>query len=373
MAIAPDMSADIVDKIYEAAFVPEKWPAVLDQVGEMTGSIGGALLAIGDRYPPRWAASAAIAPALREYTSGDSWKENRRPEETLSRGRSGFSRDIDLWTPDELERYRISDQRSQHGLGWQLGTIIPMPSGETVIFTFDRRFDDGPHDEPMRDAADSLRPHLARAGLLAARLGLERAQTMVATLAAIGLPAAVLSGAGRVVAANELLQDMTSLFLTARHDALAVRDPIANVLLQQAILECDRCDSFVRSIPVPANSDRGAVVIHLLPVRGAAHDLFIGAEILVVASSVCASSTPPSLGLLHALFDLSPAEARLAAALAAGDALKVVAANQGIKFSPARSYLETIFRKTGTHQQSQLVALLKSAQPLRRHDVQQQS
>jgi DNA-binding CsgD family transcriptional regulator len=67
---------------------------------------------------------------------------------------------------------------------------------------------------------------------------------------------------------------------------------------------------------------------------------------------------------LHGLFDLSPAEARLAAALTAGDALKAVAANHGIKFSTARSYLENIFRKTGTHQQSQLVALLKSTQPL---------
>ena len=35
-----------------------------------------------------------------------------------------------------------------------------------------------------------------------------------------------------------------------------------------------------------------------------------------------------------------------------------------IQFSTARSYLESIFRKTGTNQQSQLVALLKSTQPL---------
>ena len=36
-----------------------------------------------------------------------------------------------------------------------------------------------------------------------------------------------------------------------------------------------------------------------------------------------------------------------------------------IKFSTARSYLEQIFLKTGTNQQSQLVALLKSAGPVR--------
>jgi DNA-binding CsgD family transcriptional regulator len=64
------------------------------------------------------------------------------------------------------------------------------------------------------------------------------------------------------------------------------------------------------------------------------------------------------------LFDLTPAEARLAAALARGLALKDAAIRQGIRFSTARSYLEGIFRKTCTNQQSQLVALLKSTQPL---------
>jgi DNA-binding CsgD family transcriptional regulator len=364
MAIASDASADVVDQIYEAAFVPERWTEVLDRVSEMTGSVGGALLATGDRHPPRWAASETIAPALRAYTSGDAWKENERPQQAFSSAGSGFSRDIDLWTAEELEQYRISDERSPHGLGWQLGSIIPMPSGETVIFTFDRRFDEGPHDVDMRDAADSLRPHLARAGLLAARLGLERAQTMVATLAGIGLPAAVLSGTGLVVAANDLLQDMTSVFQSTARGGLAVTDPAAHALLQQAIVDYDRRDPSVRSVPVPATDKRGPVLIHLLPVRGAAHDVFSGAEILIVATLVGASSTSPSLSVLHGLFDLSPAEARLAAALAAGDPLKAVAAKHGIQFSTARSYLEAIFRKTGTHQQSQLVALLKSTQPL---------
>jgi DNA-binding CsgD family transcriptional regulator len=363
MAIAPKASENVVDLIYESALVPEKWPAALDQVSAMTGSIGGALLATGERHPPRWAASESIAPALRAYTAGEAWKENKRPQQVLASQGSGFSRDVDLWTSEEIENYRISDQRSQHGLGWQIGSIIPMSSGETVIFTFDRRFDDGPHDVAMRDAADLLRPHLARAGLLGARLGLERARTMVATLGSIGLPAAILSGSGRVVAANELLEMMISIFSASAHGGLAISDPAADSLLQQAIVEHERRDASVRSIPVRANRDREAAVIHLVPVRGAARDLFTRAEMLIIATSVSAASVSPPLSLLNALFDLSPAEARLAAALAAGESLKVIAANHGIQFSTARSYLEAVFRKTGTHQQSQLVALLKSTQP----------
>ena len=64
------------------------------------------------------------------------------------------------------------------------------------------------------------------------------------------------------------------------------------------------------------------------------------------------------------LFDLTPTEARLAAALAGGLTLKDAAIHQGIRFSTARFYLHGIFRKTRTNQQSQLVALLKSTLPL---------
>jgi DNA-binding CsgD family transcriptional regulator len=143
-----------------------------------------------------------------------------------------------------------------------------------------------------------------------------------------------------------------------------IADAPANTLLQQAIAEPDRRKSPVCSIPVPANHERGPMVIHLLPVKGAALDVFSGAEILMAATAVGINAQAPSLSILHGLFDLSPAEARLAAGLVAGHPLRTAAGHQNIQFSTARSYLDNIFRKTGTRQQSQLVALLRSTQPL---------
>lgn len=61
---------------------------------------------------------------------------------------------------------------------------------------------------------------------------------------------------------------------------------------------------------------------------------------------------------LRTLFRLAPAEARLAAALATGRSLVDAAAGLGIAHSTARFYLEQIFRKTDTHHQGELVALL---------------
>ena len=80
---------------------------------------------------------------------------------------------------------------------------------------------------------------------------------------------------------------------------------------------------------------------------------------LVAATALRPSNLVPSPVILTGLFDLTPAEARLAAALTAGHSLKVVAANSNITYSTARTYLDRIFTKTGTHHQAQLVSLLK--------------
>ncbi|WP_245497881.1 helix-turn-helix transcriptional regulator, partial [Mesorhizobium sp. M7A.F.Ca.CA.001.08.2.1] len=103
-------------------------------------------------------------------------------------------------------------------------------------------------------------------------------------------------------------------------------------------------------------------VIHLLPLRRAAHEIFSGADILVAATAMSASAPVPSPSLLAGLFDLTPAEARLAASLAQGRPLKEAAASSNVTVKTSRTYLERIFAKTGTRQQSQLVALLKSAE-----------
>lgn len=357
------MSEDIIDRIYEAALVPEFWPSVLDRLSDMTGSVGGAILAAGERHPPRWAASEAVAPALHAFATGDAWKHNKRPERWLSAAHPGFLRDVDLFTDDELQADPMLRELQANGLGWQLGAVIPMSSGDVVVFSLERRFSDGAHDILMRDIADPFRPHLARAGLLAARLGLERARNAVATLEAIGLPAAVTTASGRVLVTNGLL-DQLQILLPAAHGGLSLPDASANGLLKEAISLTATGFAISRSIPLPATEKRPAAVVHILPLSGAAHDIFSGASILLIATTLSMSARLPDLTLLQGLFDLTPAEAKLAAALTSGATLKDAAASQGIRFNTARSYLDAIFRKTGTHQQSQLVALLKSAQPL---------
>lgn len=66
----------------------------------------------------------------------------------------------------------------------------------------------------------------------------------------------------------------------------------------------------------------------------------------------------PSASALQRLFDLTPAEARLALALAAGLTLQKVSSDTGLSSATLRSQLSSTFHKTGTRRQPELIALL---------------
>jgi DNA-binding CsgD family transcriptional regulator len=83
-----------------------------------------------------------------------------------------------------------------------------------------------------------------------------------------------------------------------------------------------------------------------------------------VATAVNSHRGRPSAAMLAGLFDLSPAESWLAAYLSEGLTLTEAASRCGVTISTARTYLHRVFQKTGTRQQSQLVAMLANSPPL---------
>ena len=70
-----------------------------------------------------------------------------------------------------------------------------------------------------------------------------------------------------------------------------------------------------------------------------------------------------SIDLLRCRFGLTPAEARLALQLVAGEALRSAAVKLGISYETARTELKNIFNKTGTCRQAELVVVLVAALP----------
>jgi DNA-binding CsgD family transcriptional regulator len=369
------MADDLIDRIYEAAFVPELWSSVLETAGDLSGSANGAIFVFQEGAPIRGRFSDAsprsaqalkdVRPLFDKFLASDSWKIFPGVMRMYEMQPARFVQVEDFMTPEEIanDPQRIAARAA--GIGVNLCTAVPLPTGELVTIVFQRWLKDAGYEAASVERVDAMRPHLARAGMMAARLRLEQAKATVATLEAIGLAAAVMSAAGRVVAANGLLDEMRSTFIAAAHGRIALTNVAANALFQDAVAN-NRHDEVIRSIPVPSADGQPPLVMHLLPIRRAAHDIFSGADMLLVATPVNASAIVPSPSILAGLFDLTPAEARLAASLSQGRPLKDAAADSNITFKSGRTYLERIFAKTGTHRQSELVALLKSAERITR-------
>ncbi|CAJ0860395.1 hypothetical protein AMST5_01320 [freshwater sediment metagenome] len=243
------------------------------------------------------------------------------------------------------------------GLYHCTATAITVPNRDLIVVQLNRsagkpRFD-------RRDIArlDVYRPHLARAGMLAARWRLERLRAAAEALAIIGLPAAVLDASGKVLAANSLMEGLNSHCVWIPNDRVSLIDPNAATMLQRAITEAT-APFAVSACSFPSRG-RGndPAIVHLIPAKGRARDLFGGGFAILVITSVAAPDAPDA-ALLQGLFDLTPAEARVARAIARQKTVDKIAAEFGLSRETIRTQVKSVLAKTGCSRQSDLVAIL---------------
>ena len=142
------------------------------------------------------------------------------------------------------------------GFGWTVGTTIRSPTSETIVFSVQRQLRNGPVEREAVKTLDGLRPHLARSAVLSARVGMERAWSSVAALEAVGLPAAVLSSTGCVVAANSLLSGLGAEISIGSGDRLRFKNPSVNALYLGSLTSrvSGRAYPGACSFPYPGNA-----------------------------------------------------------------------------------------------------------------------
>jgi DNA-binding CsgD family transcriptional regulator len=367
-AILPriSMTDDLIDRIYESSFVPELWPGILDALSNIAGARGGVLFAAHSKVL-NWTASANLAETFKIYVE-DGWlRRCTRRACWLAHTHPGFLVEHDVWKQDELESNPIyRDFLMPRGLGWSAGMALPMPTGDNIVFSLERDFAKGPVERERIGVLDRLRPHLARSALVSARLRLEHARGAADTLALIGLPALVLDHDGAVMWANQLAEQLPDFVHWRANNHMAFIDGAANALLYEAIQE-PGAERSVQSFPVRNGDCTSTRVAHVLPVRGTARDIFERCRTVVVLAPVTLSQAPP-VELVRSLFDLTPAEARIARSLSAGETLDDIAENGKVSRNTVRTQLRGVMEKTGCTRQVELVSLLVNLS-LSRDDV----
>jgi DNA-binding CsgD family transcriptional regulator len=178
----------------------------------------------------------------------------------------------------------------------------------------------------------------------------------------LNLPSAVLRANGTVLSTNALLKKMRKQFVSASGERLAIINRGSHELFQAAIVSSARKPRQLhcQSIPVSAVDDDPACVAHLLPVRRQAQDIFNGASILLLVTAL-GKPKAPSAHVLHGLFDLTAAEAKVACSLTDGSSVETIASASSLSRETIRNQLKSVLTKTGTKRPAELIGLLIGA------------
>jgi DNA-binding CsgD family transcriptional regulator len=191
---------------------------------------------------------------------------------------------------------------------------------------------------------------------------MERARAATESLALLGLPAAVLRRSGRLMTTNALFDRLVPGVMQDRAERLTLASAAADALFAQSMsaLHQGHVAAEVRSVPIAAQDDRPPMIVHLVPIHGAARDLFDRASAIVMVTPVVPAEVPTA-EVLQGLFDLTPAEARIARGIGEGRTIDTIAGAFGVSRETVRNQLKAVLAKTGLRRQVELAALLAGA------------
>lgn len=349
----------LIDRIYEASIIPELWSETCDLISAEIGAFSTALISMMPGNALKWVSSECIAVHMAQYEQSGLPERSNRPKLGLETAPGTFMRDIDILSPEELVVDPIRTELLEPiGLPWEMGAAFLEPSGSLFIFSLLARKEDGPFTEDAVAHMNTLKADLARAAFLSTRLAFRQAQSMVQSLSMVGLPAAVIGDRGDVVAMNDRMEALSPRLRTGAHDRLHIADRDAQGLLAAALEQTAAGNvSAVQSIPIAATEEAPALIVHVVPVRRNARDIFTRSRVVLIVTPV-GDVGPPDLKVICGLFDLTRIEARVAQELTRGHSVEQVASILGSSVQTVRTHLKAIFQKTGVNRQQQLVLLL---------------
>ncbi|KFI07972.1 hypothetical protein JN27_06950 [Massilia sp. BSC265] len=262
-----------------------------------------------------------------------------------------------------------------HGARYVSACKLAESEDATVILGCLRRPADGPLPPEALVFLDRLRPHLQRAVRLSQAQFVYSAQALVghALVDKLRQPVMLLTTGGELVLANEAARGLlvsTSLVQVTDGRIVLPETYQRGFLDQCADLEHQVRTAAEHGTPV----DKDFRSLHMRSGPGAAPDTLYGFFTMLAPERTMGSFGlrplvmlffyhPTSAqeidsALLTAAFGLSHAECRVASLLADGMPLKSIAEALGVQYDTVRKQLLSIYQKTATNRQPELVRLL---------------
>ena len=185
-----------------------------------------------------------------------------------------------------------------------------------------------------------------------------------AALNAMRLPAIALDQHGFVVDVNATASVVFDDNIKVRDRRLFIRDPEARTLLKEAVDQLNdvsRLNSLASEPVIVPRMGKLPVIVRIWPFDGPSHQPGQEVRALLTLNALGPKPGPPA-AIIAKTFRLTPSEAKLACIIARGAPPDIAARELKISRETARNQLKSVFAKTDTHRQSELVALLLQVQ-----------
>jgi DNA-binding CsgD family transcriptional regulator len=181
-----------------------------------------------------------------------------------------------------------------------------------------------------------------------------------AALNAMRLPAIALDQNGFVADVNAAADAVFDNNIRIKDRRLFVSDPDSRTLLKAAIDQLKillPLNSLVFEPVIVPRTEKLPVILRIWPFDGLAHRPEQEVRALLTLNALGPRPGPPA-AIVAKTFRLTPSEAKLACIIARGAPPDIAARELKISRETARNQLKSVFAKTDTHRQSELVALL---------------
>lgn len=345
----------------ETVIDPSHWPDVMERICEVIGAFGAVLMQpdIQVADTPR---TKSVDEGMTRYEQ-EHWqiRDSRieRAVPLILAGARVFT-DEDLFSYDDFKAdaylndfYFPWGGNSAAGIAFKAGTAL-----WTLClhrFAKQRIF-----DENDASILATFSDRLSEVATLSTAVGHIALANVVSALDLIRQPALAIDRLGCVLDANSSAHLIFDENFTMRHRRLTTTICEASVRLDTLVnkIRYARDDAPLAVSPIIVRrAEKNTIVIRTLPIPPAARNPFLGARALLTFTEV---GPKPELDqqLLRDTFLLTRAESRIAVFIAKGLSTETIAEQIGVSERTVRAQLGTIFNKTKTNRQPELVALL---------------
>lgn len=384
MDLSEQSSQRLIDLIYAAAEEPRQWRPLYAELQQALGVMSIYMLAIDERHQTVSYSDGANIPVEGElaYIHRYRFQDPRLPV-LLQREVGQWTHCHEIVSDEEVARHPFYQEfLLPYDRRYMSGTkLVDTPHGAVVFVTLTST-SQGPLPAPTQQFLGRLFPHLQRAARIGLRHFVYSNQAVAGQMLVNQLrqPVVLMTPSGDVVHTNAAAQELmrSTRLVAVEGGRLVVPEPHLRELLGQcAGLEqaAKAGQSGAGGLAGPGTTQlRRLLVTQGQEPRAGGHEsLYTFFSLLapqqmmgafglrpVVVLLFYHPGSAPSIDsdLLHAVFGLTPAECRVATLLADGLSVKEIAERQRTRHDTVRKQLRSIYRKTATNRQAELVRLL---------------